>query len=200
MVKAGVKKQTEYSSDKKQPPVAANMATTSVAKGRGVSIGPARPNQDEQQRQAGAQRAAQRQSDIQHRNRIKLANEDLYGKSDPGSRERQMEKKREMSAKVHGASRDRESEVFGGELDDDAIYGSGSISGGRGRGRKGEATYEEALAREKAYKERKESEKAARHSELLQKESDKQKQMMEMLGLGNLVKSGKKIEIAPRKD
>ena len=197
MVKAGVKKQTEYSSDKKHPPMAANLATT--AKGRGVSIGPARPNQDEQQQQAAIQRAAQRQSDIQHRNRIKLANEDMYGKSDPGSRERQMEKKREMSAKLHGASRDRESEAFG-ELDDDAIYGSGSISGGRGRGRKGEATYEEALAREKAYKERKESEKNARHSELLQKEELKKKQMMEMLGLGNLVKSGKKIEIAPRKD
>jgi len=196
MVKAGVKKQTEYSSDKKLPPVA-NMATATVAKGRGVSIGPARPNQDEQQQQAAAQRAAQRQSDIQHRNRIKLANEDMYGKSDPGSRERQMEKKREMSAKVHGASRDKESEAFG-ELDDDAIYGNGGISGGRGRGRKGEATYEQALAREKAYKERKESEKAARHSELLQKESDKQKQMMEMLGLGNLVKKGEKIKIAPR--
>ena len=113
MVKAGVKKQTEYSTDKKQM-AAVNLAT--AAKGRGVSIGPARPNQDEQQQQVAAQRAAQRQSDIQHRNRIKLANEDLYGKSDPGSRERQMEKKREMSAKVHGASRDRESEAFG-ELD-----------------------------------------------------------------------------------
>ena len=197
MVKAGVKKQTEYSSDKKQPPMVANMATTSVAKGRGVSIGPARPNQDEQQQQAAAQRAAQRQSDIQHRNRIKLANEDMYGKSDPGSRERQMEKKREMSGRLHGASRDRESEAFG-ELDDDAIYGNGGISGGRGRGRKGEATYEEALAREKSYKERKESEKAARHSELLEKEELKKKQMMEMLGLGNLVKKGEKIKIAPR--
>ncbi len=75
-----------------------------------------------------------------------------------------------MSGRLHGASRDRESEAFG-ELDVDAIYGNGGISGGRGRGRKGEATYEEALAREKSYKERKESEKAARHSELLEKES-----------------------------
>ena len=73
--------------------------------------------------------------------------------------------------------------------------------GGRGRGRSrgGEISYEEAVANERLRRERKEADKAARTSELLAKEAEKQKKMLEMLGLTG-VKPGQKITIAPRND
>jgi hypothetical protein len=46
---------------------------------------------------------------------------------------------------------------------------------------------------------RREADKAARTSELLTKEAEKQKRMLEMLGLSG-VKLGEKITIAPRND
>ena len=52
----------------------------------------------------------------------------------------------------------------------DAIHGgAGGVSGA---GRRGGPTYEEALARERERRERKEAEKAARSQELLQKEEE----------------------------
>ena len=52
----------------------------------------------------------------------------------------------------------------------DAIHGgAGGVSEG---GRRGWPTYEEALARERERRERKEAEKAARSQELLQKEEE----------------------------
>mmetsp|Transcript_20697 Transcript_20697/g.29640 ORF Transcript_20697/g.29640 Transcript_20697/m.29640 type:complete len:115 (+) Transcript_20697:117-461(+) len=108
------------------------------------------------------------------------------GKADHG-RERMIEKKREQANRIHGAARDRENEA-GAELDDKAIYGG---EGG------GDVSYEAALAREKKYRERKEAAKQERTSELLKKEEDKQKKMLEMLGFSGL-KPGEKIKIAPR--
>lgn len=79
---------------------------------------------------------------------------------------------------------------------DDAIYGAGVSTVvvedvGLAEG-------EEAVANERQLRERKED-KAARTSELLAKEAEKQKKMLEMLGLTG-VKLGQKITIAPRND
>ena len=83
-------------------------------------------------------------------------------------------------------------------MDDDAIYGASGINGRRGRGGEG-VSYEEAVARERQRRERKGADIVARASELLAKEAEKQKNMLEMLGLSG-VKLGEKITIAPRKD
>ena len=192
MVRAGVKKQTEYSEN-------------------GINTGvliPSRRDVDGDNNEHPALHrssddiAAQRQSDKRHRERIVLANVEIHGiesKPDHGW-ERAREKKQQMSAKLHGAARDRDGDA-GIELDDDAIYGAGGFDGGRGRGRSrgGEISYEEAVANERLRRERVEADKAARTSELLAKEAEKQKKMLEMLGLTG-VKPGQKITIAPRND
>jgi len=90
--------------------------------------------------------------------------------------------------------------IGGMDLDDDVIYGAGG--GGRGWGQGGgggEMSYEEALSNELQRWERRETDKAAQASELLAKEAEKQKKMLEMLGLSS-VKPGQKITIAPRND
>jgi hypothetical protein len=195
MVRAGVKKQTEW-------------ATTFAGQNTGVVI-PNRRDVDGDNGEhptlykSATEIAAQRQSDKRHRERIVLANEEIHGiESKPDhSWERAREKKQQMSEKLHGAARDRDGDV-GMELDDDAIYGAGGFDGGgRGRGhsRGGEISYEEAVANERQRRERREADKAARTSEVLAKETEKQKKMLEMLGLTG-VEPGQKITIAPRDD
>ncbi|KAL7551669.1 hypothetical protein ACHAWF_017308, partial [Thalassiosira exigua] len=189
VVRAGVKKQTEYNETTKSGKItAAGKCMPVPSTGSNHGIGKPKTPQE---------LAAGRQSDRQHRQRLKLANEEMFGvggKADHGW-ERKLEKRREQSEKLHRAAKDRESEAWGGaEMDDDAIYGSAGV--GRGRG---EATYEKALERERRFRERKEKEKSARTSELLKKEEEKQKKMFEMLGLTG-IKAGKKITIAPRND
>lgn len=198
MVKNGVRRQTEYDASEGQP------ASTVVRHARSsrptvAPRGPAAPPEEYNEHQSQRERAAQRNSDKIHRERIKLANEEMDphgGKPDSGWA-RQQEKKRQRADATHGASKDKESQAWGGaELDDDAIYGSAGV--GRG-GKRGELSYEEALAKERSYRERKESEKAARTAELLKKEEEKQQNMLKMLGLSGL-KAGQKITIAPRNE
>ena len=193
MVRAGVKKQTEYSENGITLPCSA-LSRRDVDGDNGQHPALYRSSDDI---------AAQRQSDKRHRERIVLANVEIHGiesKPDHGW-ERAREKKQQMSEKLHGAARDRDGDA-GIELDDDAIYGAGGFDGGgrgRGRSRGGEISYEEAVANERLRRERKEADKAARMSELLAKEAEKQKKMLEMLGLTG-VKPGQKITIAPRND
>jgi hypothetical protein len=198
VVRAGVKKQTEYN-DK----AAARVEVCAV-------IPPSRSDRDADahpppsSRRTATDIAAQRQSDRRHRERIELANEEIHGISRPDRGwERDREKRRERSEKLHGAAKDREGDTWGGtELDDDAIYGVAGVDGGGRRGQGGgggKASYEEAVAKERQRRERREADRAARTSELLTKEAEKQKKLLEMLGLSG-VKRGEKITIAPRKD
>ncbi|KAL9183420.1 hypothetical protein ACHAXT_004276 [Thalassiosira profunda] len=193
MVRAGVKKQTEYSEGGTKPSAAPAASKRPML--------PARPPQEDDnahRRKTPQELAAQRQSDKRHREHLKLVNEEMHGvggKADHGW-ERKLQKRRENSAKLHGAARDRESEAYGGaELDDDALYG-GSTGVGRGRG---ETSFGDAVAKERRYREGREAKKAARASELQKKEEDRQKKMFEALGLTG-IKPGQKIQIAPRKD
>lgn len=196
IVRAGVKKQTEYN---EKGGTAHTPATQSLSYPiTRAKIGPqpshVPPTKTPQQI------ALQRQADKQHRERINLANEEMYGvgKADPG-RDRQREKRREQSEKLHGAAQDRESAAWGGaELDDAAIYGTGSGAGRKGG--RGEPSYEQAVAKRSQYRARKDAEKAARTAELLQKEEEKQANMLAMLGLSGLKAAGQKIKILPRND
>lgn len=199
IVSAGVKKQTDYNQKDKAGTM--NDTATKIMtypKTYPITrkkIGPDRG--DMQPVKTRQEIAIQRQADKQHRDRVKVANEEMYGvgKADPGW-DRQREKRREQSEKIHGASKDRDGETWGGaELDDDAIYGTGA-----GRAGRGEPSYEEAVAKRNRYRARKEAEKAAQASKLLEKEEERQKKMLEMLGLSGIAKTGQKITIAPRND
>ncbi|KAL3768628.1 hypothetical protein ACHAW5_004323 [Stephanodiscus triporus] len=188
MVRAGVKKQTEYNDE-------------AAATGKVCAVIPSRSDRKADDthhppaHELATDIAARRQSDKRHRERIELANEEIHGISRPDRGwERDREKRKERSEKLHGAARDREGDAWGGiEMDDDAIYGASGIDGRRGRGGE-EVSYEEAVARERQRRERK-----GGRLELLAKEAEKQKNMLEMLGLSG-VKLGEKITIAPRKD
>lgn len=204
MVRAGVKKQTEYSENGITATTGAGQNTGFVIPGRRDFTRNVDGDNDEHKTlyKSSTEIAAQRQSDKRHRERIALANEEIHGiqtKPDHGW-ERAREMKQHMSEKLHGAARERDGDA-GIELDDDAIYGGGFDGGGRGRGRSrgGDISYEEAVGKERQRRERREADKAARTSELLAKEAEKQKKMLEMLGLSG-VKPGQKITIAPRND
>ena len=188
MVKAGVRKQTEYN------------ATQSVTPASAASTVPPRePKEDAYDREKSYQdkRAAQKLSDKRYREQVKIANEEIYGiDAKPTSGwERQQMKKREQANKTHGAHRDKEDAIGGVDLDDDAIYGSGEIGGGRGR----DVDFKEAVSKERARRERREAEMAKKVEEGKKKEEEKRKEMLAMLGLTN-VDAGKKITIAPRRD
>ncbi|KAL3823010.1 hypothetical protein ACHAXA_008150 [Cyclostephanos tholiformis] len=214
MVSAGVKKQTEYNDS---AAATANATTGSTCTVISTSRNGDREADDDSRPRPPPSRGTtfatadiavgKGRSDRRHRERIELANEEIHGisSSRPGPGwERDRERKREISEKLHGAARDREGDAWGGvELDDDAIYGSAGVDGGGGRrwgwGGGGETSYEEAVAIERRRRERHEADKAARTSELMNKEAEKQKRMLEMLGLSG-VKPGEKITIPPRND
>lgn len=179
LVKRGVKKQTEY--DTKGASDSAPALKPAVASRN--------DNMDDYEKEQlrDRQRAEQRLSDKRHRERIKVANEEMdpHGKPSTGW-ERSQEKKREISHAMHGAHRDRE-DAISGDLDDNALYNSGD--GG----------YAEAAAKMRGRREKREAEMEARVQEGKRKEEEKRKEMLAMLGLSG-VDAGKKITIAPRRD
>ncbi|KAL7465668.1 hypothetical protein ACHAXS_005985 [Conticribra weissflogii] len=196
VVRAGVRKQTEYDAGgggggavghSRMPPVAAESKSPVDAN---VTVTHQQPVKEHDKRPWGRS----------HHAKNELLDPSLTSKPDSGW-ERQLEKRKQRSEATHGSARDREAEAYGGaELDDDAIYGSGGVIGGGRGNRRNELSYDEALARERRFKEKKEAEKAARVEELRMKEEEKQKKMLDMLGLSGIATTGKKITIAPRND
>ncbi|KAL3764316.1 hypothetical protein ACHAWU_004128 [Discostella pseudostelligera] len=202
LVRAGVKKQTEYSSATTPSAATTVGISATMREVAPTSQGNTTTNNREQHVDHAQTSASRRHTDRAHMERIKLANEEIHGvqsgKADTGW-ERMREKKMERSEKLHGAHRDRESE--GWELNDDDIYGTSAGGGGKRRGGGGgDVSFEEALAKERQYRERKEAETIARREGLLEKEAERQKKMFEALGLSGLMKPGEKITIAPRND
>jgi hypothetical protein len=184
IVRDGVKKQTEYDAGNTN-----DKGIMQQAQATWTSAAAVEKHADQSgEHSSRSSTDERRRSDKRHRERVKVANEEMYGvgKADHGW-ERKIETRREQSNKIHGAARDRDCEA-GAELDDNAIYGG---NGG------GDISYEAALAKEKKYRERKEVAKNERTSELLKKEEEKQKKMLEMLGISGL-KPGEKIKIPPR--
>lgn len=205
MVREGVRKQTEYEKGASAPSTGGNDAK-SAPPVTTLQTHDTKDNQDcdhDKDQHRLEARAAQRQSDKKYRERIKLANEELdpnqFAKPISGW-ERQQEKKRQRSNATHGAYHDREDVIAGGDLDDDAIYGDGEVSGGGGGGRRRkDLTYEEAVYKERQRREKREAEMAAKVEDAKRKEEQKRKEMLAMLGLSG-VDAGKKITIAPRQD
>lgn len=155
-----------------------------------------RSNQDDpvesRHRTLEEQQQQQHRTEEHRRNRrlretVRTAQEEMMG-GPKDFRAKQMEKKREEADRIHGAARDREEGRGGVELTDDAIYGDGD-----------HRSFQNALARERQFKARKEESRNARVEELKNKEQERQSNMLKMLGLEG-VKPGQKIQIAPRKD
>lgn len=192
MLQDGVRKLTEYSAeDEKQQGKSSRSAST-------VAAGPSVPERNQHQDAEEAVNRRRRQWTDEERAVHRRANKRLVedvriteeeftgGKADYG-RERQLEKKREVATKIHGAARDREDP--GVTISDDALYGDG------GHG----ASFQSALAREKKRKAQRMETKQARIQELQQKEQNKQQEMLKKLGLSGL-QPGQKIKIAPREE
>ena len=186
MVRAGVKKQTEWSipSDgnvnKGGPGPGPTSAAAASAAGP-PQRGRGRKTPEEIQRERAANRRL--------REHVKTTHEELAGGKADYGRERQLEKKREKANQLHGSHRDREADAMGGPtLGDDDLYG-----GGR------DTSFQQALAREKSRKAKREQKRTERIDEMQKKEDEKAKAMLDMLGLSN-IKPGQKIQIAPRKD
>jgi hypothetical protein len=176
----GVRKQTEFDGDgastggpSARVPVAPQPDTVGVTK---PSVQPRRTAED---------RYEDRVSNRRIRDHVQTVNEEFGGGGGKTyGRERQMEKRKEVGARTHGAARDREGAT---ELTDDAIFGS--EAGG----------FQTALAREKQRTAQREEKKNSRFVELQKKEDDKKEAMLKLLGL-DAMKPGQKITIAPRKD
>ena len=183
MVRAGVKKQTEWSIPSDGNVNKGGPGPTSSAAAASAAGPPPRGRKTPGEIQR--ERAANRRL----REHVKTTHEELAGGKADYGRERQLEKKREKANQLHGSHREREAEAMGGPtLDDDALYG-----GGR------DASFQQALAREKSRKAKREQKRTERIDELQKKEDEKAKAMLNMLGLSN-IKPGQKIQIAPRKD
>ena len=198
IVRAGVKKQTDYDGNEVEMARARMMQSSGPAFGIKRAPAPARgpvmPGPEERGRPSPGDVAARRHADRQLRDRVRVGNAEIHGeeRAAAGTFERKLQNRREESSRIHGAARDREDQAYGGvELDDNALYGSG---GGRG-----DVSYDAALARERQHRERREARKAERTDELLRKEEARQKAMFDMLGLTG-VRPGEKIKIAPRND
>jgi len=201
LVRAGVKKQTEWSKES-----AAAAAAAGAGGGAGAAVAaavvaprptPTYPGGGEGNRHGRGRQpksreeiAAERTANRRLKEHVRTAHEEMLGGRKEG-RERQIEKRRERADAIHGSARDREVEAMGGPvLDDNVIYGAG---GGH------EASFDQAVSRERRRKAAREQKKTERAATLLKKEEDKQTAMLEMLGLSGL-KAGQKITIAPRTD
>jgi hypothetical protein len=175
----GVRKQTQFSkNDAAAPSETGEQAVRMTA----VS--------NERRSLSAEERTAERVVNRRLKEHVRTVEEELKGGRKDG-RERQIEKRKETAAKIHGAAKDREEARMGGvELNDEAIYGGGGD---------GELNFQDALSRERHRNAQRQQKNQDRIAELKKKEQDKQDAMIKMLGLTG-VKPGQKITIAPRKD
>lgn len=173
----GVRKQTEYhAGDMKEESSPIQLSSSAVIpSGRAVL--------EERPRRTAEDRYTDRVANHRLKQHIKAAEEDFYPRKE--GRERQIEKRHDQAAKIHGAASGRDG--AGVELTDEGIYGSDDRS------------FKIALAREQQRKFQREDQKQQRIKELQEKEAEKQKSMLKMLGLSG-IQPGQKITILPRKN
>lgn len=182
LLQEGVRKQTEY--------VAASTTGTQPLPSLPNKIGKleAAPAPEERRGKTPEERHRDRVVNRRLKAHVRTAEEELGGGKKDYGRERQLEKRKEQAAAIHGAHREKEEARMGGvELNDEALYGGDGTN------------FQQTLARQRERKSRREQEKSARIAELQKKEDDKQKAMLQMLGL-SAIKPGEKIKIAPRND
>ncbi|KAG7350628.1 hypothetical protein IV203_009988 [Nitzschia inconspicua] len=189
LLQAGVRRQTEYDNNNtsKQQVVLSSITDASQGKSHVTNpLGNIDESADRRRQKTLEERLEDRRANKRLRETVRTAEEELSG-GPRDLRERQMEKKREHAARIHGASRDKEDGGAGVELSDSALFGDEERS-----------SFETALARERSNRLRQEKKKQSRIDELQSKEDERQQNMLKMLGLDNL--KGQKIKIAPRKD
>lgn len=183
----GVRKQTEYSSTNTNTNINSNSNTNnSIDIGSGINA----KNQkvkavpSVQRRPTAEERLEDRRANRRLKETVRLTHEELTGGS-KDIRERQLEKKRDNAARIHGAHREKEEGGGGLEISDGVLYGDGKE--------------QNSFTRERRNKERREEHRKNRIEELQSKEEDRKNNMLKMLGLDNLQGQGK-LKIAPRKD
>jgi len=182
-LQAGIRKQTEYKDNNNTSSTTNSAVGINRPRQPMVQSRPSNDNRDERHRMTPEERREQRREDRKLKEWVQVANEELTGIGKHDYRDRQLEKKRQQSDRMHGASRDkREGEV----LNDDAIYGD-----------RDQASFRSALDREKRRTEKKQEHRQNRIEELKTKEEERKKNMLKMLGLEGVKE---KIKIAPRKD
>lgn len=174
-VQEGIRKQTEYSANESKETSAQQVAPSTAMQPDGDR--PSRTAED---------RYRDRVTNRRLKHHVQTVTEELTGGRKIG-RERQIEKKKETAARIHGAARDKEAGV---ELADSVIYGE---EGG------GDLNFKAALEREKRNAGAREEKRKQRLEELQRKEKEKEAEMLRKLGLTG-IKPGQKIKIAPRKD
>mmetsp|Transcript_35180 Transcript_35180/g.73883 ORF Transcript_35180/g.73883 Transcript_35180/m.73883 type:complete len:287 (-) Transcript_35180:1802-2662(-) len=183
----GVRRQTEYSKNSGDPkPSGIGTKNISVTISSQTMTKPA-PAVARCHRLTPEERLRQRRGDKRLKEHVKLAQEELAG-GPKDLKERRLEKKREHSARIHGAHRDREGDSVGMELSDAALFGGGGEKD----------SFRSALARSRQNKDRRNERRQGRIEELQSKEKERQQNMLKMLGLENLQGKGK-VQIAPRK-
>ena len=189
VLQEGVRKQTEFRGEQRQQqqdlsPGVPAAAAASKQKGEGnVQLQRQRPPSPTNRAET---RHHDRVANRRLKEHIRAAEEEFTGGRKEG-RERQIEKRKELSEKIHGSSRDRGDAAAVVELNDQALYGGDEMG------------FQDALQREKARKARREEQRRNRLAELEQKDKEKQAEMLKKLGLTG-IKPGQKITIAPRKD
>lgn len=180
VLQQGIREQTEYSagSQDKVAAAASADATSASVKQRHQEEETARFRRKSSEERLNERRAHKRLKD-----HVRNSQEEIIG-GPKDLRERQIEKRKEQSERMHGAHRDKE--AAGVELSDSAIFGE-------------DTSLQAALGRQRRNKEHRSGRQKERIEELQNKERERQEKMMKMLGLQGL-KPGQKITIAPRKD
>jgi hypothetical protein len=181
-LQAGIRIQTEYSNT-------SGVTTTNAASAVPLSKPLDKNKQDEDKiddtmksRTNKSYKNYSRREEKEHIDNI----DDMMGRKE--GRERLIEKRKEVGAKIHGAATDREDSTFASIIPDDVIYGDT------------ESDFQSAIASQKQRKLKHAEQQQARMAELKSKEEEKQKAMIEMLGLSDKIKLGTKIQIQPRND
>lgn len=167
-IESGVQNQTEYKDPARQEEVQTRISTEEDKKPM------SRSREDF---------ARDRATNRRLKEHIRAAEEEFSGGPKEG-RERQIEKRREIGARMHGASRDKEAALAAPEVSDDVLYGGDDR-------RQFERARERSAQRQESHQKR--------LAELESKEKERQEAMFKQLGLKNLT-PGQKITIQPRKD
>jgi hypothetical protein len=184
----GVRKQTEYSSSTNTNTNTNINSNTnnSIDSGSGINAKnqKAKAIPSVQHRPTVEERLEDRRANRRLKETVRLTHEELTGGS-KDIRERQLEKKRDNAARIHGAHREKEEGGGGLELSDGVLYG--------------DVKEQNSFSRERRNKERREEHRKNRIDELQSKEEDRKNNMLKLLGLDNLQGQGR-LKIAPRKD
>jgi len=154
LLQDGIRKQTEYSQDE------TTNKKTQPASHRNIDL-------EEESPPAPRDHKAEKAANKRLREKIRIAEEEFSGGLKEG-RERQIEKRKELAAKIHGASRDRDGIA---ELSDKDLYSDDRSS------------FNRALQREKMKSQKRHEKQQSRLEELQAKEKARRDRMFEQLGI-----------------